>query len=398
MGKITYDLLPKQKSRKHNLKVEIDVYPYAAELYEELEQVGIIKRVMEVPQLGVIKVAKGLAKSRYDYIMLQLYLHQLIKRNLQGHLMFTYNNPIAAKEFRSNYKYNEEKGPTIGDILQLLTIVYNIGHFYNTFTASRAVTMLTSEDDAFLEIVLSASTSKRFQKSAQIILNNKNYQRLHLLNSILILEHCDQTKKSVMLALEILYAYINESKLSADSKLKYIFSIFRNVRTVSYMAYDLQIAKTPLIIDLCNERAMLLLLRELLSEYNNNQSLQYLIQSTTKLLDDTLYNESSSAICYYQISRKMVSLVTKDLNYINVKYYTDLFLDKNSILNRVYAQKRDYCQNQILKLTFSRDQRYLSEALLADLEKINNTRIGCYDRHSGEQTILVSIKKTNDNV
>ena len=140
MGKITHDLLPKQRSRKHNLKVEIDIYPYATELYEELEHIGIINRVKEIPQLGVIKVAKRLAKTRYDYIMLQLYLHQMIKNHLQGHLRWTYNNYVAAKEFRKDYKYIKKDKPSIGDILQLLTIVYNIGHFYNTFTASRAVT------------------------------------------------------------------------------------------------------------------------------------------------------------------------------------------------------------------------------------------------------------------
>lgn len=396
MGKITHDLLPKQRLRKHNLKVEIDIYPYATELYEELEHIGIINRVKEIPQLGVIKVAKRLAKTRYDYIMLQLYLHQMIKNHLMGHLRLTYNNYVAAKEFRKDYKYIKKDKPSIGDILQLLTIVYNIGHFYNTFTASRAVTMLASEDSAFFDMVVGASTSERFQEAAKSILNSKNYQRLHLLNSILILERCDQAKQSVSLAMEILYAYINESTLPEDSKLKYAFAIFRNVRTVSYMAYDLQIAETPLTIDLCNEKAMILLLQELLSEYNNNQSSHHLVQSTTKLLDDTVYNENSNAICYYKISRKMVSLITKDPSYTSTNYYADLFADKSSILNRTHAHKRDYAQSQILKLTFSGDQRFLSEALLADLEKINNTRVGYYDRHSGEQTILVSIKKNCD--
>ena len=396
MGKITHDLLPKQRSRKHNLKVEIDIYPYATELYEELERIGIINRVKEIPQLGVIKVAKRLAKTRYDYIMLQLYLHQMIKNHLQGHLRLTYNNYVAAKEFRNDYKYTKKDKPSIGDILQMLTIVYNIGHFYNTFTASRAVTMLASEDHEFFDMVVGASTSDRFHETAQSILRSKNYQRLHLLNSILILEQCDQAKQSVSLALEILYAYINEFSLPEESKLKYAFSIFRNVRTVSYMAYDLQIAETPLTIDLCNEKAMVLLLQELLSEYNNNQSSHHLVQSTTKLLDDTVYNENSNAICYYKISRKMVSLLIKDQYYTNKDYYTDLFSDKSSILNQTHAHKRDYAQTQILKLTFSGDQRFLSEALLSDLERINNTRVGYYDRHSGEQTILVSIKKSCD--
>jgi len=39
----------------------------------------------------------------------------------------------------------------------------------------------------------------------------------------------------------------------------------------------------------------------------------------------------------------------------------------------------------------------LSESLLFDLERINNTRVGYYDRRSGEQTILVSIKEKCDS-
>ena len=312
---IKYDLLPKLKTRKHNLGVEIDLYPYATELYEELDNIGIIGRVKEIPQLGVIKVKKKLANTRFDYVMLQLYLHKLIKTHLQGDLRFTYNNYINSKEFRNDYVYPDKKNkPSMGDILQLLTIVYNVGHFYNTFTASRAITMLAEEDIAFRDVVINACEDERYQCAAKVILESKNYQRLHLLNSILILEQCDKSKQAISVALEILYSYINEQSLSEESKLKYAFAIFRNIRTVSYMAYDLQIAETPLTIDLCNEKAMLLLLKELLSEYNNNQSSNHLVASITKLLDDTVYNENSNAICYYKISRKMVSKITKNLD------------------------------------------------------------------------------------
>lgn len=391
---INYDLLPKQKTQKHNLGVEIDLYPYATELYEELDKMGIIERIKEIPQLGVIKVKKKLAKTRFDYVMLQLYLHKLIKNRLQGDLRYTYNNYINSKEFREDYVYPDKKNkPSMGDIFQLLTIIYNVGHFYNTFTASRAITMIAQEDSDFRNLVVNACTEERYQNVAKTILESKNYQRLHLLNLILVLEHCNKSKQSVSVALEILYAYINEQLLSEESKLRYAFAIFRNVRTVSYMAYDLQIAETPLTIDLCNEKAMVLLLKELLSEYNNNQSSNHLVGSITKLLDDTVYNENSNAICYYKISRKMVSLLTKKLDCTDVNYYNDLFINKFSILNQVHTHKRDYVQSQILKLTFTSEQRVISEPLLYELEKINNTRVGYYDRHSGEQTILVSIKR-----
>ncbi len=392
--KITHDLLPKQKSRKYNLNVEIDVYPYAEELYNELERIGIIERVKQIPQLGVIKVKSKLAKSRYDYIMLQLYLHQIIKQNLQGDLKLTYNNPVKANEFGNDYKYpNKEFKPTIGDFLQILSIVYNIGHFYNTFTASRAVIIAANENKEFFNKIVGASPSERYHAAAIKILNSKNYQRFHLLNGILVLEKCNAERPSVSLALEILYAYINELDLREESKLRYIFRIFRNVRTVSYIAYDLQIAKTPLTIDIGNDEAMLVLLKELISEYNDNQSSNHLIQSITKLLDDTVYNENSNAICYYKISRKITSLLIKNEDTKDADYYSELFIEEGSVLNESYVHNRDYVQNGILKLTFKEEDRDISEVLLRQLEKINNTRVGYYDRHHGEKTILVSIKK-----
>lgn len=389
---ISHELLPKQKTRKHNMKVEIDLYDYATELWDELENSGFITRVKEIPQLGVIKVVKKLAKSRYDYIILQLYFHQIIKKNLQSHLRLSYNNSVSREAFQSTFE-GIDKQPSIADILQLLCIIYNIGHFYNTFTASRAVTMLASEDKSFYDEIVNASENERYKSTAKNILDCKNYHRLHLLNSILILERCDQGKQSVLLALEILYAYINESMLPEDSKLKYVFEIFRNVRLVSYMAYDLHIAETPLIIDLCNEKAMILLFRELLSEYNNNQPSYSLVQSATKLLDDTVYNENSNAICYYKISRNMVSQIKKN-NIANICYYDNLFFDKSSILNKNYLHRKDYTYNEILKITFSIEEHGCITGLLAELERINNTRVGYYNRQSGEQTILVSVKKS----
>ena len=79
---ITHDLLPKQKTRKHNMKVKIELYAYATELWDELEDSGFISRVKEIPQLGVIKVVKKLAKSRYDYIMFPERYFKVVLRGL----------------------------------------------------------------------------------------------------------------------------------------------------------------------------------------------------------------------------------------------------------------------------------------------------------------------------
>lgn len=167
--KISHNLLPTQKSRKHSLTAEIDLYPYATELYEELDKLGVINRIKEIPQLGVIKVRKKLSKTRFDYVMLQLYLHKLVKHNLQGDLRYTYNNYLKSNEFGCDYSYPcTNSKPSIGDVLQILTIVYNIGHFYNTFTASRAITMIVEEDDTFYEKIKNACEDEQYKMPPKI--------------------------------------------------------------------------------------------------------------------------------------------------------------------------------------------------------------------------------------
>ena len=94
MAIIEHNLLPKQKPQKRNLNVKIDLYHYTNELYKELTSKNIIERMKEIPQLGLIRVKRNLSKSRYDYIVLQLYLHKLIRQNLQRELEITYNNKI----------------------------------------------------------------------------------------------------------------------------------------------------------------------------------------------------------------------------------------------------------------------------------------------------------------
>ena len=97
-----YNLLPKQKHRKNGLSVQIDLYELATDLYNELDRLRIMERTRKIPQLGLIRVNRNLNKSRYDYIMLQLYFHQLIKSPLSPVLKFSYNNYIAQNEFLPN--------------------------------------------------------------------------------------------------------------------------------------------------------------------------------------------------------------------------------------------------------------------------------------------------------
>ena len=394
---IEYNLLPKQRRRKNNMFVKIDIYDYALELFEELEKIKIIDKLKITPQLGVIKVDQKLTKTRYDYVMLQLHLHQLVKKNLQMCMRYTYNNLVKEADILENIEIEDKKEyPTVGDVLQLLTITYNIGHFFNTFTASRAVIMLSTQDEKYKDMIINASEDVKYIECAKKILEENNYHRLHLLNTLLILEKCNKESNAIKLAKNIIFEYINEDRLDSNGKIKYIFEVFRKIRNVSYISFDLQTSNTPVIIDLSNEDAMKSLLKEFLSEYNNKTAVVSMINSISKLLDNKVYNEKTNVICYYNISKNMANIFRKHTEESIVNYFEDVIEDKYDVFNKLYYQRKDYDTECLLKLTFNNEEENILKDVFIKIDKINNTRIGYYDRYSGEKTIVVAIKKSCD--
>lgn len=283
---------------------------------------------------------------------------------------------------------------SVADIVQVLTLAYNIGHFYNTFVSSRAVIMMANANGNFRQLLYNGSTDERFSQILETYLADKNYLRFHLLNSLLVLDKCNPNLYSVKLAREILYAYINEDALEQNNKLKYVFSLFRSVRSVAYIAYDLQVAKVSFTIDLNDEKAMILLLGELLSQYNDRRSSTQLIQSISKLLDDAVYNENSNVLCHCGIAKRMVNVLKRDCDFENEDYYADYFLNGNSPLNEKQSLKTDYDKKQILKLTFDKKDGAIAERLLSDLESLQNVRVGYYDRSNGDKTLVLAVKKS----
>lgn len=393
---ITHNLLSKQKTRKKSPESLIDLFPVATDLYNALDEIGIIERLKTISHLGVVKVSQKLEKTRYDYIMLQLYLHQFIKAKLKWKLKYSYNNYLSSDDFvNSKGLKSLLKKITVADAMQIMCIVCNIGHFHNTFTASRAALSLIEKSADFKDGLLNSSLDMRFSKVAEKIINEKDYMHFHLLNSWLVLEKCNQCD-SVIIAKELLYCYLDKESIPENSKLHYVFEVFREVRNVAYVTYDLQMASTPFSLDIYNEKSLDVLFAELLSEYNDNTGSRVLIKSIRKLLDDTVYNDNVSTICHYRISKRMVNSFLKEISDKAVDYYDLCFADHNSCFNQRYSHSIDFSTKGILKLTFERKNREFAYILLGKLERMNNVRVGYYERSGGEITVVASVSKLCD--
>ena len=101
----------------------------------------------------------------------------------------------------------------------------------------------------FKNFLLKQSDDERFKEIVDYIHLNNDYLHAHFINSWIILERCDQSKDEIKFALDLIYNYIFlKNGVIDDDRLLYFFSLFKQIRSVAYYAYDLQIANQPFTI------------------------------------------------------------------------------------------------------------------------------------------------------
>ena len=121
---IKHDLLPKQKTRKHNLRVEIDLYPYATELYEELDKIGM-------PHICHHTYCSNMAKSGMNPKTLQY----LMGHSNIGVTLNTYTQYRSALDGALFLWKSERNGDIILEVETLLEgrkFDYGVGYYYSS--------------------------------------------------------------------------------------------------------------------------------------------------------------------------------------------------------------------------------------------------------------------------
>lgn len=379
-----------------NRKIK-DLTDIADELYKEIEKNGYIERLKEIRQLGTIKIKKENVKTKLEYIELQLNLNNSVRKQKDINLKYGYGSKISNKEYLDKECIKET---TVFDVIQLFIITYNIGHFYNTFASSKAVVMYANKDECFKNKIIKEFKEEKLKNVALKVIENKNYHHMHLINSLLILDKCDPEKESVIVAKEIIYNYINKNELkekNKHSKLLHVFDVFRKIRDISFIVFDLESAKIPLKIDINDKESMMVILNEFLSEKNNNMHMKNFFESICKMLNDVLYNKPQNAIESHITTKKMLRELQKSEIEKFKLYYEDYFKNETSILNRSYNEKKYFDKTKILKITFNIDEKYHAFEFYEEIEKTQEIECAFYSRHDGKLTIVLSLKKSCKN-
>lgn len=201
----------------------VDITRCTEKIINELIERDYFKRLNSIPQSGAIRVKKDFQIYRYEYVLLQLHFQEILK-NRKPNLEYAYSNKT---DITSYLKPTHKKRYSGWDILQLLTVIYNIGHFNNTFTSSKAFVSLLNNKE-FKNFLLKQSDDERFKEIVDYIHLNNDYLHAHFINSWIILERCDQSKDEIKFALDLIYNYIFlKNGVIDDNKLLY-FLVYLN--------------------------------------------------------------------------------------------------------------------------------------------------------------------------
>jgi hypothetical protein len=108
----------------------------AQEIYNFLEMKGIIDRLKNTPQLGVLSNVYSCAHhTRWEYVNLQLYILHIINDTKDNDFITSIEVPLSV-----------EKKHTPLEILQSWILLLNVGHMAGTFSSEMAMMDLCLEN------------------------------------------------------------------------------------------------------------------------------------------------------------------------------------------------------------------------------------------------------------
>ncbi|MBM7624275.1 hypothetical protein [Sporohalobacter salinus] len=339
------------------------VYPYANELYNFLATLNFDAKFHYTNQLGALTDSlHGAHYTRYEYIILQWHLIHELKSTVEGLGLGSKKDDFGEVE------YIGEK-PTVGELFQCLSILANMGHFPDTFAASKVWIDLLKQNKAKVRSGLKNGLNNQETKDIlDEMIEDFDIYNIHLINAIFLLNRYTNYKDKeglLKLSIKLLLDYINKK----ESNLKRYWDIYSVIRKLSYLLLDSTYAPLPFKLELSS---VVVNLKQIFSGLSNNaKTLKSTIEQINILLQDSLYLSGNSMITStnkaielkkkfnkyedehtfknVSVIRKLLEPKSKDSNKLvnifnNYKEHTfpEVNWDSNNCLDLVYSNVNNY--------------------------------------------------------
>ncbi|MBU8852744.1 hypothetical protein [Priestia megaterium] len=342
------------------------MYPYTLELYEFLKRFKYDLKFHSTKQLGAIQyLLKGAHHTRYEYIFLQWTLIHQLKEQAKG-LGLNSNNIGIDNLILPNI----EKKPTGGEILQCLSLLTNMGHFPDTFSASKVWLHLLRKNTRGLRTGLKKGLKSADKKILDNIVDNFNIYDIHLVNALFLLERYRKVNggnEIIDFSKKLIIEYIKGD----NEELKKYWQIYKSIRKIAYVLMDSHYAPIPFNLDFSS--IMLNLDRHQESLINNSSAFQKALEQMNIVLENSLYLDPNSLLVSNMRSEQILHNfrdipLNEKLDRVSV--VRDLLKPLNEKSDRVSAifQKHDVLSfpepdwdtNNVLDITYNEIDYYTS--------------------------------------
>lgn len=330
-------------------------YPYAESLYNILCKHNYDAKFNKTNQLGALKrVLPGAHYTRHEYILLQWYLiHELGNRSKDTGLKSngSFLQTLIGQELKD--KIGSLSG---GDFLQCLAILTNMGHFPDTFSASRVWLHLLKSKSKSVDLGMKRGLANRIEKDILYnVLESNNIYKIHHLNALFMLNRLSNSSEDKTIIETVKKFYIYYLKRNEEELEKY-FKIFEHIRRLSYLIIDSSYAPIPLSLDLASIVSNLELLFG--KHINSNSPLISALSQLDNVMQDSVYLASNSLLAtaarsseieeLFQRNTEVVMLIDGTQNNVelsklsNIRDLLEPIHKKSNSLTRIFNVYDDY--------------------------------------------------------
>lgn len=294
-----------------------EIYAFPASLYYD-KRLKLKDKMKNINQLGALKyIYKGAHYTRHEYILLQIMLINIIQKEAKNDWGLGSNINFNKLDIKEEITYS--KGITEAEMLELIVILANIGHFKDTFASNKVWFHYLVTNRFNLKRSFKKGLSQKGRELFDRILENGDYQKIQWLNSLYILsrnKNFNDHKIICQLIIDKLFGNENEEWAN-------LFDLYYKIRKVSYIVLDSHYSHIPVSISLKSVLFNKQLFIDELSK--NNSGLMGTFDRINDLLEDTLYFENNAMLMG---TYRSMDIYKKLENYINNEHGEKISISK----------------------------------------------------------------------
>lgn len=364
------------------------ICPHTEALYNLLANYHHEQRLFNSDQLGILrKVYPGAHHTRYEYLFLQwALLSELVKYKKSSQTDYGLGSDTKGFPCMPGI----EKLPSGADIIQSLMLLANVGHLPDTFTTSRAVLQLLT-DNQVLRRVFRAGLKGDDKQVFDIIVKEYrvfDFQYLMMLFLLHRYANIPSDLEGQNYPFQVIRSYyLNRDE--KDNRLNKLWGIYRAIRLVAYLALDSHYTPVPFSIDLTS------IISNFSESYNEifdrQSSFQKALLQLNDVISTNIYMSSEALLQTSSVAEKVYKrlMEASSDNKGSITWLKNMFkpprLDLSTvesesieqILRNSYRNK-DWDNNYLAHFEFNLDglQNEKSIGNLIRMEYIEQNRVG----------------------